>query len=103
MTVISFQAKKAERDPHWSGKCKCLGCGHEWVGVGPIGVMIVDCPSCNLPKGHIKHLFGPQEGDSVFQCMCGSEALTAYYNKGQFRLVCMACGIDQSNAIYGEP
>lgn len=102
MTVISFAQAKAEREPHWQGKCKCIGCGHEWEGVAPIGTMFVDCPSCELPKGHPKHPFGCAEGDSVFKCSCGSEALTAYMHKGRFNLRCMACGTEKTNAVFGE-
>lgn len=102
MTVISFQKAKEEREPHWSGTCKCIGCGHEWVGVAPMGVMFVDCPSCELPKGHPKYPFGGGEaGDAVFTCNCGSEALTAYYRGNRFRLQCMACGTDHTTNIFG--
>lgn len=99
MTVISFAAYKEQNSPHWSGQCKCIGCGHEWVGVGPIGTMWVDCPSCNFPKGHPKHPFGADGGDAEFICDCGSDALTAYYHQGHFRLKCMACGIDHTDAV----
>lgn len=102
MSVIDFAAAKKEREPHWTGTVRCVGCQHEWEGVAPIGTMWVDCPECGLPKGHPKHPFGAQEGDLVFRCLCGSEALTAYQHKGRFFLKCMACGIDQTAAIYGE-
>lgn len=102
MSVISFAEAKAERQPHWTGRCKCVGCGHEWEAVAPIGKMWVDCPCCNLPKGTPKFPFGGAVGDTVFTCNCGSEALTAYFRKGLFRLRCMGCGTDHSVAIFGE-
>jgi hypothetical protein len=102
MTVVSFQKAKEERSPHWAGSCKCVGCGHEWVGVGPMGTMWVDCPSCEMPKGTPKFPFGGGEaGDLVLVCNCGSEALTAFHRKGKFRLQCMGCGADQTEAVFG--
>lgn len=101
MTVISLAAFRQERSPHWSGKCVCLGCRHEWVGVGPIGKTAgLDCPACDLPKGACKHPFGAQEGDLEFRCNCGCEALTAYVRHGRKWLRCMACGDDQTEAFY---
>lgn len=100
--VISLAQAREERKPHWTGTCKCIGCGHEYVGVAPLGVMFIDCPECGLPKGHPKHPFGAQEGDLFFRCVCGSEALTAYKRGGYFRTMCMACGTDHTHAIYGE-
>lgn len=102
MTVISLADARKEREPHWEGLIHCVGCQHEWRGVAPVGTMIVDCPSCSLPKGHPKHPFGAMAGDAMFRCDCGSEALTAYYRSGLFRIVCMACGINHTNAIFGE-
>lgn len=101
MTVISLAAAREERSPHWSGTCKCIGCQHEWVGVAPMGTFFVGCPSCGLPKGHPKHPFGAQDGDSVFICNCGSEALTAYRHNGKFTLRCMGCGDDHTEAVFG--
>lgn len=98
--VISLQQAREERSPHWSGPCKCLGCGHEWHGVGPVGTHIVECPDCELMKGHVKFLFGPDTGDQFFMCNCGSEGLTAYIRKGRFRIVCLACGVDHTDALY---
>lgn len=100
MTVINFAEAEAEREPHWSGNIKCIGCQHEWVGVAPMGTMFVDCPSCGLPKGTPKHPFGAAEGDAMFVCnICDSEALTAYYREGHFRIICMGCGTNHTEAI----
>lgn len=102
MTVVSFAAAKAEREPHWTGTARCIGCQHEWQAVAPMGTFDLECPSCHLMKGHPKHPFGAQPGDLLFLCNCGSEALTAYHRKGTFYLKCMACGTDQTAAIFGE-
>jgi len=103
MDVIDFAAAKEARTPHWEGRCRCIGCKHEWHGVAPIGVMFVDCPSCGEHKGHPYYPFGASDGDLVFQCVCGSEALTVFKRAGRFRTICMACGADQTAAIYGDP
>lgn len=99
--VVSFAKAKEERSPHWAGPCVCLGCGHEWTGVGPIGECVVSCPSCGLKKGHTKYLFSGDDGDMQFRCNCGSEALVAFLRKGKFRIICMSCGTNQTEAIYG--
>ena len=64
-----------------------------------MGVMFVDCPSCDLPKGTPKHPFGGAVGDTVFACNCGCEALTVYFRKGDFRIMCMGCGANHTDAI----
>ena len=103
MTVIRLADEREKRSPHWAGECKCIGCGHRWVGVAPLGTMFVECPSCGLSKGHPYHPFGAGEaGDVVFKCNCGSEAMTAYYRGGRFRFQCMSCGADQTEAVFGE-
>jgi hypothetical protein len=102
MSVVDFAAAKAEREPHWAGTCKCVGCGHEWDAVAPLGTLQLECPSCTLPKGYPKHPFGAAPGDAVFVCNhCDSEALTAYLREGRFHIICMGCGIDHTEAIYG--
>lgn len=92
------------QEPHWAGKCVCLGCRYEWVGVGPIGVTTgLECPACHLPKGVCKHPFGGQEGDAVLTCAhCGCEALTVYRRAGDGLKVfkCMACGTDLTEALF---
>jgi hypothetical protein len=98
--IIDFAAARAEREPHWAGKAVCLGCRHEWVGVGPVG-MVTDltCPKCDLPKGVTKHLFAKNEGDEVFRCNCGSEAMIHIMRDGALMVMCMGCGTDHSDAV----
>ena len=103
MSVVNFAAAKAEREPRWEGKVRCVGCQHEWEGSAPMGTMWLECPACGLPKGTPKHPFGAALGDLFFACLCGCEALTAYKRKDRFYLRCMGCGADQTNAIFGEP
>lgn len=103
MTVISLSKFREENSPHWQGSVKCVSCSHKWHAVAPIGTEWLECPSCGLERGHAYHPFGAQDGESLFVCNCGSEALTAYFRKGQFRFQCMSCGVDHSTAIFGEP
>jgi hypothetical protein len=100
--IVSFAKFKEENSPHWEGPTKCVSCGHKWHQVAPIGTWWVECPSCGLERGHPYHPFGPRAGETVFQCNCGSEALTAYYRNGVFRTQCMSCGVDHTHAIFGE-
>jgi hypothetical protein len=89
------------RRPHWEGTGHCVGCRHEWEGVGPSGVLWVECPSCGLPKGTPKYPFGAVEGDTLLTCTpCGGEALTAYYRDGHLWVRCMGCGTDLTEAFF---
>lgn len=99
--VVPF-ARPERDDLHLDGEALCIGCRHEWVAVAPVGVWQLDCPSCGATKGIWRYPVGGQEGDYVFHCNCGCEALTAYFHKGLFRLKCMSCGTEQSAAIFGE-
>lgn len=101
MTIISLAKVREERQPHWEGPCVCLGCHHEWHGVGPVGTHVgLQCPSCDLPKGVTKHLFGSPEGALLLLCNCGCEALTAYKIERRFHVKCMACGTDLTHAFW---
>ncbi len=104
MTVISLAQARQERRPHWQGKCICLGCRHEWEGVGEVGCHTgLECPECGLEKGVTRYLYGAQIGDAVLACNCGCEALTAYIRArdGYKVLRCMACGTDQTETYFG--
>ncbi len=106
MTVISLAAAREERRPHWQGRCLCMGCRHEWEGVGPIGTQVgLECPSCSLPKGVTKHLYGANVEDRELQCDCGCEAMIAYQRQRDRLTIlrCMACGADQTNTFFGDP
>ncbi len=108
--VVDFEAARRKReeeqgepaDPHWHGKCVCLGCRNEWEAVGPMGVNTgLTCPECNLPKGVTKFMFGSAPGDMVLTCLnCDGEALTAYLRKGRHHVLCMSCGMDLTQAFF---
>lgn len=102
--IIDFAAAKAEREPHSAGTRICLGCRHEWMGVSPIGADIcLECPSCGLPKGVTKNLYGAEDGDLVLKCDCGCEALFVHRRQkdGMKYVRCMACGDDLTEAFFG--
>lgn len=80
----------------------CLGCRHEWVAVAEAGTVDLECPSCGLWKGVGKGLVGAGDGEQVFRCDCGSEALTAIITlAGKHRLRCMLCGLDHRDTVLG--
>jgi hypothetical protein len=100
--IIDFASAKKERAPHWSGSCVCLGCRHEWVGVGFVPFTgNLDCPSCELPKGTIKYSFGADKDDLVLTCShCHGEALTAYVRNNLHYVRCMGCGVDLTDVFF---
>ncbi|WP_176929346.1 hypothetical protein [Novosphingobium aromaticivorans] len=99
--IIPF-ARPEPDTPHLAGEALCIGCRHEWAGVAPVGVWQLECPSCGSLKGIWRYPVGGQQGDVVFKCNCGCEALTAYYHRDLFHLKCMSCGAEQTSAVFGE-
>ena len=87
--VVDLAAARAEREPHTSGPCLCLGCRHEWFGVIPTGVDVVDCPSCGLEKGIRRGLIGPPECALVWTCDCGN----TYLLFTPLGCMCPVCGL----------
>ncbi len=101
MTVISLDAAREERRPHWQGECVCLACKHLWQGVGPMGVVSgLECPKCSLPQGHTRWPIGAPDGAAFLRCDCTSEAMTAYKWHGRFIVRCMSCGTDLTASFY---
>lgn len=98
--IVAFKPPE-KPDPHNVGEAKCVGCGHLWVAAAPVGTITLECPQCGAERGIWRYPVGASEGDLSFSCICGCEAMTAYYRKGRFCLRCMCCGTDQTDAIYG--
>ncbi len=96
--VVPFKAKEP---PHLAGSAKCIGCAHEWEAVAPVGTVSLECPSCSSERGVWRYPVRATEGDSLFLCNCGCEALTAYHRAGKFWLKCMCCGVDHTKAVFG--
>ena len=110
--VVDFEAARKKRaaeaedgEPHWAGKCVCLGCRNEWESVGPIGVVDgLTCPECELPRGVVKCNFGSSVGDMTLVCTsCDGEAMTAYLREGRQYVLCMSCGSNLTSAFFGGP
>lgn len=68
--VVEF---KKPSEPHGSGEALCIGCGHTWVAVAPIGVTRFECPNCHAEKGLWKFEFKPSVGQLVRECNCGNQ------------------------------
>lgn len=88
--VVDFVAAKEEREPHMSGKARCLACKHEWEAVAPLGTIWLDCPECTLERGRF---IGPCERDGSFwRCNCGNH-LFEITPEGVY---CPNCGVWQN-------
>ena len=75
MTVIDLKQAKQEREPHVSGKARCLACKHEWVAVAPVGVIWMECPACTLERGRF---VAQVERDGLhWHCNCGNDLFHA--------------------------
>ena len=48
--------------PHWTGPCRCQGCGCDWVAVVPEGADLekLECPECGEFEGFMPYP-DPQE------------------------------------------
>jgi hypothetical protein len=101
VTVVPFH-RPEPADPHMTGEAKCLCCGDKWVAVAPVGTRFLERAKCGTFQGVWHNPVGAQEGDLQFYCAsCGGEALTAFKRGGHFYLLCMGCGIDHTEAIFG--
>lgn len=98
--VVQFKAPERS-DPHNAGEAKCIGCGHTWAAVAPVGTISLECPQCGASRGVWRYPVSASEGDLLFTCACGCEAMTAYLREGKFYLRCMCCGTDQTEAVFG--
>jgi hypothetical protein len=81
--VISINQAK----PHISGDAHCIGCGHDWVAVAPIGTSVIDCPECKGAKGIFVNLCC-KLSEAHLTCSCGNDFL--HITPGGF--YCPKCG-----------
>lgn len=81
--------KLSDYKPHLEGPAKCLGCGHEWTAVAPLGTYQFKCPECHCEKGLLCWLVAPE---TVWQCQCGNQH---FYISDEHRAMCANCGISQ--------
>lgn len=100
--VVRFKRPDEKpRDPHLAGEAKCIGCGEEWHAIAPVGTVTLECPQCNAMRGVWRYPVRANEGDLLYRCKCGCEALTAYQREGFFYVKCMACGTEHTEALFG--
>ena len=91
-TVISLESRRRKpqeaKDPHVSGKARCLHCRHEWTAVAPVGTYELECPECHLLKGVMVGMCDLAEGTERWVCKCGCD-LFLITSEGSF---CASCG-----------
>lgn len=88
--VIPFERKS----PHLHGAALCLACGHEWVGVQPVGNKgdTLDCTKCGSAKGVFKR-FVAYSGHPQWQCKaCTGWLFTAILIQEVPTVACATCG-----------
>jgi len=95
--VVEFRRKAApvepepeeQVDPHMSGRARCVGCGHGWEAVAPIGTTRLECPGCGTQRGAFVCTTEPAEG-LRWKCKCGND-LFSLHDKGA--PCCARCGL----------
>lgn len=89
--VVNLSEEREKRQPHASGKARCLDCKHEWVAVSPLDTYWLQCPGCSLMRG--KYLFPFEFADQLhWTCACGNDLF--YIMKDGCR--CPNCGQTQA-------
>ena len=81
----------AEHAPHLSGDCRCLDCGHEWIGVAPVGTACIDCPKCGAVKGARFAMVMPEADEPYWTCACGN----IFFVMTEAYTMCPNCGTRQ--------
>ncbi len=71
LPIIDLTAEREKRQPHISGKARCLDCRHEWVAVAPVGVTWMECPSCSLLRA--RYVYPIREAKQHWICQCGND------------------------------
>lgn len=85
--VVSLQAEREARVPHWTGEMLCLACGHKHTGVVPDGVFESECPECHSMRAVFTY---PARPETAWRCLtCNNEL---YYIAPE-QIVCAKCGL----------
>ena len=93
--IVSLAKFKEENTPHNSGPAECVGCGHKWICVTPVGNCDhFECPACHLEKGIYAGLV-VATGESHFKCQCGS----FYFCVTDKKFYCPKCGIEHTEFL----
>ncbi len=89
--VVEFKRPEPEKELWAEGSAMCIGCGHKWAAVAPVGTHVFECPECNLKKGTwYTHIEPP--GDR-WECNHGEGQLFFVTRTGFF---CAKCGVEQN-------
>jgi hypothetical protein len=89
MAVIDLKQAKEKREPHLSGKARCIACNHEWVATAPVGTIWMECPKCTLERG--RYVAQVQRDDLHWHCKCGNDL---FYSTPD-GIYCPNCGVWQ--------
>lgn len=84
MKVINI----ADARPQLAGPARCLECRAEWIGIAPLGMVVLDCPKCGAQKGARLAMI-LKEGPH-WVCVCGN-GLFAINEAGAY---CPNCGLE---------
>jgi predicted RNA-binding Zn-ribbon protein involved in translation (DUF1610 family) len=90
---VSNVVSIADARPHLAGPALCLECRHEWVAVAPLGMTVMDCPSCGARKG--ARLAMVQKEGPHWECACGN-GLFFIREGGTY---CPNCGLEGPRII----
>jgi hypothetical protein len=88
--IINLATEKEIRQPQLSGTALCINCRHEWIAVAPQGPEWLDCPQCQLMRGHYRFHCEP-EGEA-WACNCGNQLFYVMRNG----ICCPNCGALQT-------
>lgn len=84
--VVWLDAERQKREPHLTGRARCLACKHEWQAVAPVGAVWLACPACSLNRGRLlNHVEWP---DPVWHCACGCDL----FYVAEDAICCPNCG-----------
>jgi len=86
--VVNLNSRR--HNPHTTGDCQCIECGHRWVAVAPVGVVRYECPVCRTFKGVSCYVVMPKE---FLSCVgCG----TYFWIITRAGYMCPRCGEERS-------
>lgn len=93
MSVVPFKPKaqiEEENSPHIYGTGFCTVCKYEWPCVALIGIYVLTCPRCEIPRGVWMGPIEPPEKSEVFTCKhCDGQVFFIWQSQGMF---CICCG-----------
>lgn len=80
-----------EHRPHLAGEALCMGCGHRWQAVAPVGAFKeLECSECKRMMGTFTHYCIPGD-EHLWTCNCGCMFFTVSFT----RIMCVQCGISK--------